>query len=253
MQEILSNLMKIILVLSSIISGQNFSALNVAQVVTSAQLVDDGLSHPPPATGTYAYNNFIPASGTSYIDPVFGSTVRRLSATGATDDIYSRNMKWNADGTRFLRSAIINGGDYYNVIDTVTGTVTHSRIPLATTSNSCDGGFDPVNPNVYYYPSGTNLRKITLQSGGTWTDVIAFTAPSTLKSLGCTINSWSADGRYIILRYGAEPSVRVYDWTNMGAGAYANPVDGSSTIDPGGFIGISPDGNYLIADGVGGP
>src|SRR3989338_1252490 len=129
MQEILSNLMKIIMVLSSIISGQNSPALNVAQVVTSTQLVDDGLSHPPPATGTFAYNSFVPPNtpGASYVDPVFGSTVRRLSATGATDDIYSRNMKWNADGTRFLRSAIINGGNYFNVTYTATGTVTHSR------------------------------------------------------------------------------------------------------------------------------
>src|SRR2546425_776557 len=59
-----------------------------------AGILDDGLSHPPPATGVFAYNSFVPSLtlGTSYVDPVFGSTVRRVTTDHAQDDIYARNM-----------------------------------------------------------------------------------------------------------------------------------------------------------------
>ena len=43
-------------------------------------------SCPPPTTGTYAYNSFVLANtiGASYVDPVFGATVRRV-ALGTRD------------------------------------------------------------------------------------------------------------------------------------------------------------------------
>jgi hypothetical protein len=49
-----------------------------------AYLTDSDV-HAPPMSGQYAYNTFMPATagfpgvGESYIDPVFGSTVRRVS------------------------------------------------------------------------------------------------------------------------------------------------------------------------------
>src|SRR5437899_2158270 len=41
----------------------------------------DPLIQAPPASGPFAYNSFVPAlkPGTSYVDPVFGSTVRRVT------------------------------------------------------------------------------------------------------------------------------------------------------------------------------
>src|SRR5438046_2930609 len=48
-------------------------------------------SHPPPASCTYAYNTFkpgapgIPSVGQSYVDPVFGSTITRLTNVGGAN------------------------------------------------------------------------------------------------------------------------------------------------------------------------
>lgn len=68
----------------------------------SAQI--DGAVYSPPATGPFAYNTFVPAltPGASYVDPVFGETVRRLTTDHVNDDIYARNMWWNVDETRYL-------------------------------------------------------------------------------------------------------------------------------------------------------
>src|SRR4029450_8581958 len=63
-----------------------------------------GVSYPPPATGAYAYNTFTPpnVAGFSFVDPVFRETIRRLTTDHVLDDIYARNMWWNADETRYL-------------------------------------------------------------------------------------------------------------------------------------------------------
>ena len=45
----------------------------------------DGGVYPPPATGSFAYNSFVLplTQGTSYVDPVFGERVRRLTTDRA--------------------------------------------------------------------------------------------------------------------------------------------------------------------------
>src|SRR6185295_5516703 len=48
--------------------------------------------------------------------------------------------------------------------------------------------------------------------------------------------------------------VHVFDRQNLGAGPYANAADGASTIGKGSYVGISPDGLFLVgyqgADGT---
>src|SRR3989442_10473784 len=228
---------------------------SLPSVDTVAGLLDNGLSLPPPATGTFAYNSFVPSltPGTSYIDPVFGSTVKRVTTDHGKDDIYASNMHWNADGTRYLHRVCCTS-DYWKVIDTTTGQVTHTNVPDGALS--ADGGFDPVDPNALYYMTGSQIHKVTLQSGGTWTDVVYFTAPggAAIKSLGGTINWLDASGRYMVVRYGAEPSVHVYDRQNLAAGPYANPVNGAATADSNGYVGLSPDGQFIVGyeDSAGG-
>src|SRR4051794_7783540 len=80
----------------------------------------DSLSHPPPSSGTYAYNGFVPANtgGASYVDPVFGANVRRLTTDHQADDIYAHNSMWNADATKYLHGS--------KVVSTTTGQVTHT-------------------------------------------------------------------------------------------------------------------------------
>src|SRR5215213_7940199 len=68
----------------------------------------DHAQYPPPATGSLAYNAFVPAAapGSSYVDPVFGETVRRLTSDHVRDDIYARNMWWSADERRYLHRTV---------------------------------------------------------------------------------------------------------------------------------------------------
>jgi hypothetical protein len=224
--------------------------------VSVAGMKDDGQSHPPPAGGAFAYNSFVAgqAPGTSYVDPVFGGTVRRLSNDHSADDIYARNMWWSADEKHYLHRTP-NGGqfaDFWNVIDTTTGQITHKGVPIGAIAS--DGGFDPVDPNVLYSYSATSINKITLGAGGTWTTSVYFTAPggATIAGLGGTQNWLDASGRYMVVRYGPEPSVHLYDRQNLAAGPYAGAVDGASTIDVGSYVGISPDGKFLVGYASGG-
>ncbi|HXJ82838.1 MAG TPA: hypothetical protein VMS64_29640 [Candidatus Methylomirabilis sp.] len=225
----------------------------LGSVLAFAGLTDTGI-HPPPATGAFAYNSFAPSlsPGTAYVDPVFGETVRRLSADHGYDDIYARNMWWDASETRYLHrtNGVPGKADNWDVIDIATGTVTHTGIPFGTFA--FDGGFDPVNADVLYYlvqdrgDGHGEIHQVTLKPGGAWSDVVYFTAPGALSELGGTLNWLDASGRYMVVRYGAEPSVHLYDRQNLSAGPYANPIDGRNYIDTGAYIGLSPDGQFLV-------
>src|SRR5437867_6120278 len=131
--------------------------------------LSEALINAPPATGPFAYNSFVPSLtvGATYVDPGFGSTVRRVTTDHIEDDLYARNMWWNADETRYFHRGTI--------INLVTNTVEYTGIPLG--SFMYDTGFDPVDPNAFYYYSGSSIHKVTLQQGGTWTHSVYFTAP----------------------------------------------------------------------------
>ncbi|PYM40482.1 MAG: hypothetical protein DME12_15345, partial [Candidatus Rokuibacteriota bacterium] len=120
-------------------------ALSLLVRVLGFAFIGDSASHPPPATGSFAYNSFVLplTQGASYVDPVFGERVRRLTTDHAHDDIYARNMWWSADGTRYLHRTV---PDTWKVIDVATGAVTHSGIENGFFPG--DGGFDPVDPDV---------------------------------------------------------------------------------------------------------
>lgn len=218
--------------------------------VATAFVSDTG-SHPPPATGQYTYNSFIPAlpPNSSYVDPVFGSTVNRLTGDGSHDDIYARNMWWNADGTLYLHRSQSGGTDRWQVINATTGAIEYDNIPFGYFA--ADGGFDPVNPNVLYYliaDDGTGhgeIIRVTLEGSDQWTADTYFTAPAPIESLGGTLNWMDANGQYMVVRYGPEPSVYVYKTSDLSA-PYANPLDASNYVDLGGYIGITPDGQYLV-------
>ncbi len=230
------------------------AALVLSVTVAAFAAITGSGSYPPPATGSFAYNSFIPATGvgSTYVDPMFGETVRRLTSDHGHDDIYARNMWWSADETRYLHrtNSVPGKADNWDVINAATGAVTHTGVPFG--SFAADGGFDPVDPNVLYYlidnrgDGRGEIHKVTLNAGGTWTDVVYFTAPGILGELGGSINWLDAAGRYMLVRYGAEPSVHVYDRQNLAAGPYANPIDGGNSIDQGAYLGLSPDGTFVV-------
>jgi hypothetical protein len=83
--------------------------------------------------------------------------------------------------------------------------------------------------------------------GPSWTDVVYFTAPARIGSLGGTLNWLDASGQYMLVRYGGSgPSVYLYDRQKLSAGPYAKPIDPTNYIDSGGYIGITPDGQFLV-------
>jgi hypothetical protein len=215
-------------------------AIGVALAVHSRPLVADislpGLTdtaaHPPPTTGPYAYATFVPPGvGSSYVDPIFGATIRRITADGLKDDIYARNMLWNADATKYFH--------YGKVVDTATGAVTHT-IPYGVFS--WDTGFDPVDPNVFYYFQGATIHKVVLGPDGTHTDAVWLTAPATIHSVGGSVNWMDGQGRYFIVSYGAEPSVRVFDAQQLDLGPFTGAVPNATD---GGYAGITPSGRYV--------
>src|ERR1043165_5272969 len=72
-------------------------------------LLDDGASHPPPASGSFGYDTFIPsAAGQSYQDPVTHCSVRRLTQSQSQFNHipmyheYAPIRAVNADNTKVL-------------------------------------------------------------------------------------------------------------------------------------------------------
>src|SRR3989454_912806 len=212
-------------------------------------------SLPPPATGAFAYNSFVPplVPAASYIDPVFGETVRRLTVDHSHDDIYARNMWWSADETRYLHR-VCCVADYWNVIQVATGAITHTGLPNG--DFAADGGFDPVDANVLYYivrdrgDGRGEIHRLTLGPSGSWTNTVEWTAPSPLGTasdyLGGTINWLDASGRYMLVRYGPEPSVYLLDRQNLAAGPYGNAIDARNYVDEGSYLGPTPDGGFVV-------
>ena len=205
----------------------------------------------PPSSGTYAYNTFgpadpnFPAVGQSYTDPVFGTTIRRLSNIyppasnlAGSGLIYSRNSLWNANGTRYLTDALVNSPGV-EVIDTTTGAVVRANVPYPVTTHD-EVAFDPINQDVYYYTNGTNLRQYNIATG---VSSVAKTFSATLGGLGQTTDWIDNSGRYFLLNVGGIFKI----WDKQTDTLYGNvPVPTGSNGIPPGWAALSPDSKYLI-------
>jgi hypothetical protein len=130
---------------------------------TPAGLTDGGI-HAPPTTGTYAYNTFMPgaaafpAVGGTYTDPVFGTTIKRLSnviGNANIDDIYSKHQA-NANGTLSFQRTL----EGVNVINVNTGAIVHIDQPKGVAEFEMH--WDALDPDKYYYFSGTSLVRRNL-------------------------------------------------------------------------------------------
>ena len=206
---------------------------------TYAVLTDSGI-HPPPTTGTYAYNTFMPgtagfpAVGGTYVDPVFGSTVKRLTDIGALgndDDIYSHHFV-NADGTlafhRKLNDASIT------ILSMATAASVYTNQPSG--SQRTEIKWDALDPDKYYFYSGASLMRRNLAAQ---TNTIIKTFPATLEYNGGSVNYQTGDGRYFTVRYGGSNKV----WDSQTDTIYTGSV---VPLDLNGWVGISPDGKYIV-------
>ena len=240
---------------ASLSTGSLLGALVVALVLAAAPVqqanayLTDTASHPPPTTGGQAYYNTygtwgpdrtgFPAKGQSYVDPVFGSTVTRLTnemGQQSLSDIYAKNGYTNADNT--LTAHATSGARQF--LSTSSGAVVRASVP-----GNDNSSFDPVNPDVWWWYSfgGTTLNKYSVSSG----------ASTTVKNFGVAIgnNGGSTDwidgsGRYMLLRLGS--SWRIYDVQSdvLYAGAIPDSYGGTT-----GWAGISPDGRWVITTDTG--
>src|SRR6185369_8532612 len=132
--------------------------------------ITDALPHPPPISGSYPYYNTygsfgpdqsgFPQKGASYVDPIFGSTIKRLTndfGSLSFSENYAKNGFWNSDSTLYHHNTIAQGGV---ILDTNTGAVVRSGVP-----GNYDGSFAPENPDIWYYFSGSQLREYFVSTG----------------------------------------------------------------------------------------
>jgi hypothetical protein len=204
----------------------------------------DDLSHPPPTGGPHPYSppgSWLPgqagflALGDTYDDPVFGAPVTRITDVhpGASgSQIYVRNGFWNADGTRFMHHLPSCASE---IVDTATGAVVRSDVPGCWRAS-----FDPVDPDILYYPSGSELRAYQVSTG---TTSLVKDFGATLATLGGSLDYIDRTGRYFVVAPG--DSVQVWDrqTDTLYAGALSAQMVGT------GWVAISPDASYLIVPG----
>jgi hypothetical protein len=202
--------------------------------------VTDALIHPPPTSGPYAYATFKPGSpgfpglGQTFVDPVFGSIVRRLTderPRQSASEIYSRNGYFNADGS-LVHHRTPTG---HQIIRTDTG-----QLVRQTPSFNYDSSFDPLDADVWYYFTfnDTTLYRYSVTTGARFT---VKTFAGGLGPLGGSVDWIDRTGRFMVLSIGGV--TRVFD---KQAGALYDGAIPGQYGQGGGWIGISPDAEYVI-------
>ena len=215
--------------------------VNIVVKASSGSLpgLTDTATHLPPSSGLYAYNSFKPGTtgfptlGQTYVDPVFGSTIRRITADypkQTETQIYSANGWWNADSTLFVHRA----AGAYRAINATTGALVSV---LPTSSLIYDNSFDPVNPSIWYYFSGSSIRQYNVTTGA---DALVKTFPATLESLGGSADWIDRTGRYWLVVYSGAAHI----WDKQTNTIYSGSVNVSGI--GGGWVGITPSGNNIV-------
>ena len=170
-------------------------------VNTSPAGTADAGNRPPPTIGPYGYDTWkagrpgFVGLGETYVDPVFSTTVRRITndyPNQSGSDIYSRNGWWNADGTRFMHRTSAG----FVAIDPRSGAVVRRKIPSGRIA--ADASFDSVDPNAWYYYSGSELRKYDMTTGDS---SVLKKFPGTLETLGASLDWMDRTGRYFLINY----------------------------------------------------
>ena len=217
----------------------------------------DSVTHMPPTSGTYAYDTFkpnaagFPGLGQTYVDPIFGSTIRRLTKDfplQSANDIYGKNGFWNADGTRFMYRSPTD----YRIIDTTTGAAVRTDVPTGDNGViASDASFDPVDPDAWYYFSGSSLMKYSLSSG---TSSTIKTFSGTLHQVAGGAENWiDRTGRYFLVSYddGSRHPV-AHLWDKQTNTIYASSLDSTFVEADNGYLALTPDAKYIVAAGSGG-
>lgn len=208
---------------------------------------------PPPTSGTYDYNAFQPGAGGfpalvgTFTDPVFGasnptgSVLKRLTSdtdvATAGQDIYGHHWA-NCDGTYFFYQSTAGIKEVRKVSD---GSLVRDNISYTNAGNM---SWHPTDPDKYFYFNVASLREYTVSSG---TSTLIHTFPASAFDLGGTIDFVDRTGRYFLVRYNSGGDAgRVYD--RIEDAVYTGTT---AVYTGGGYMGMSPDGNYAIVSGGG--
>ena len=210
----------------------------------------------PSTSGPYAYSppystaflpgqpsSSFPANGQTYIDPIFGRVVRRITEQALaanSSDIYSRNAWWSADNTYCVITHDDATVKAVNVNDATTKPLINNG-GLSRANASCS----PVDADDFYFFDAAALKKISI-SGGSTTTVKTF--GSNLGDLGGSHDWFDASGRYCVFNFGTDldnPSFRVWDkqTDTLYSGAITTPMS---------WITMSPGADYLVGNPSGG-
>jgi len=143
----------------------SIAMLILPSLVVSAAVTDSAIRPPPD------YDTFVPpGAGASYTDPVFGTSVKRLSdAMKMTDNAtrggltsvsteYSTASPFNSDNSRL----ILQHNSYFGLYD---GNGAYLRdLPFAV-NTSTEPRWSRTDPNVLFYVSGNSLMALDVASG----------------------------------------------------------------------------------------
>ena len=180
---------------------------------------DDGLAHLPPTYTTFTS----PARGQSYVDPVFGCTVTRLTdvsnerptGTGKFLGIhhyYSTVSPMNADDTMILLGD--SWGNWF-IVDPVGNPITAA----GSWPNPVPFGSQPVwdrtQVNVLYYTSGNSVYQATVnKTAGTITTTTLFTFFEYDNVVMMDEPDLSEDGDHLALvGHNANNTLDVFSWS----------------------------------------
>ncbi len=132
---------------------------------TAAAYLTDTLIHAPPA-----YNTFLPpAIGATYVNPVFGTTIKRLSDALHTLDAsnvgyltwieneYSTASPFNNDKTRFL----LVFQSYFGMFDGQGNYLAHLPFEVSALT---EPRWSRTNPNLLYYHYTNQLKKLDVST-----------------------------------------------------------------------------------------
>ena len=207
--------------------------------------VTDGGVHAPPTTGAYAYSppygtfnpgqTGFPVIGAAYKDPVFGTTIRRLTNTQfamCQSDLYPKNGWWNADAS-YLVYSLADGS--MAAMSATGGGAKQLTNPGGTTRP--DAYCSPILPDVFRYSTGTTIKEQSI-STGTITTLKDFGVA--LGACGGSANLVDLNDRYMIVNLGS-PSFQVWDkqTDTLFSGAVTLAIDS-------GYVAMAPDASCLI-------
>ena len=196
------------------------------------------------------YYTFVPPpAGGTYVDPVFGTTIRRISNAASTlradnggllpsvEAEYSTKSPFNADNSKILLMEF----SYFALYDGVT----LHRIKILPVSASSEPLWSRSDPNSFYYHpyNGNQIIKYTLGANGSpdsSTVIHTFSEYSSISAKG--ESEMSYDGDHLVL-VGDGHQAFVYTISTNSKGPVFE-ASGHGTLDS---VYITPNNNVLMA------